>query len=243
MGISKQTHQINDDIRDREVRLIDAQGNQMGVVDTRDAKRMAMDADLDLVKIAPAASPPVCRIMDYGKFRFEQSKKEKEARKNQHVVELKEIRLSMGIDIHDFNFKLKNALKFLKEGNKVKVSIRFRGREMAHTSLGQQQMVKFADSCGDAAVVERPPKLEGRSMSMFLAPVKAVVKPEQKGEQKNQPQSAAAPSVGVPSVAGQKPEEQPQAAPKPAAKKPPPKAAAKPAEQKQPQRKEEQSDA
>ena len=125
---------------------------------------------MDLVKIAPAAVPPVCRIMDYGKFRFEQAKREKEAKKHQHNVEIKEIRLSPGIDIHDFTFKQKNAQKFLKEGNKVKVSIRFRGREMAHTSIGQSQMLKFAEGLAETASVERPPKLEGRNMTMFMAP-------------------------------------------------------------------------
>ena len=164
--------------------------------------RIAMDADLDLVKIAPTAQPPVCRIMDYGKFRFEQAKKEKEACKNQHVVELKEIRLSMGIDVHDFNFKLKNAIKFLGEGNKVKVSIRFRGREMAHTSIGQQQMKKFAEACDEAATVERPPKLEGRSMSMFLAPrpvvpVKAPAPPKPAKPEAPRPSNAAETASGA----------------------------------------------
>ncbi len=168
--ISNMSHQINEEIRDREVRLIDADGSQLGVVSTTEALRISAERELDLVKIAPTAAPPVCRIMDYGKFRFEQAKKEKEAKKNQHIVEIKEVRLSPGIDIHDFNFKLKNAVKFLQDGNKVKVSIRFRGREMAHTQIGQQQMVKFAEGCETVASVERPPKLEGRNMAMFLAP-------------------------------------------------------------------------
>ncbi len=131
---------------------------------------------MDLVKIAPTAAPPVCRIMDYGKFRFEQSKKLKEARKNQRVVEVKEIRLSSGIDVHDFNFKLRNGLKFLEDGDKVKVSVRFRGRQMAHTSIGEQQLLKFAEACKEVSSMERPPKLEGRSMTMLLTP-KATVKP------------------------------------------------------------------
>lgn len=169
-GISKQSHQINDEIRDREVRLIGPDGAQLGVVSIKDAMRIAGEQEMDLVKIAPTATPPVCKVMDYGKFRFEQAKKEKEARKNQHIVEIKEIRLSPGIDAHDFDFKMKAARKFLKDGDKVKVSIRFRGREMAHTSIGQQQMLKFAEQCADDASVERPPKLEGRNMLMFLAP-------------------------------------------------------------------------
>ncbi|GHV05496.1 translation initiation factor IF-3 [Clostridia bacterium] len=170
MGISKQSHQINEDIRDREVRLIGGDGAQLGVVPLREAMRIAAEQEMDLVKIAPTAAPPVCKIMDYGKFRFEQAKKEKEAKKNQHIVEIKEIRLSPGIDSHDFDFKLKAAIKFLGEGNKVKVSIRFRGREMAHTSIGQQQMLKFAEGCAEDATLERAPKLEGRNMLMFLAP-------------------------------------------------------------------------
>lgn len=172
-------HQINDEIRDKEVRLIDADGSQLGIVNTKDALRMAGERELDLVKIAPTAAPPVCKIMDYGKFRFEQAKKEKEAKKNQHVVEIKEIRLSPGIDIHDFNFKQKNAQKFLQDGNKVKVSIRFRGREMAHTSIGQSQMLKFAEGLETYASMERSPKLEGRNMAMFLSP-KAPLKTETK---------------------------------------------------------------
>ena len=163
-------HQINGDIRDREVRLIGDDNAQLGVMPTKEAMNLAASKELDLVKIAPQAAPPVCKIMDYGKFRFEQAKKEKDARKNQKTVELKEIRLSPGIDDHDFNFKLKNALRFLQDGNKVKVSVRFRGREMAHTSIGEVQLRKFALACENAANVEKPPKLEGRSMAMFLSP-------------------------------------------------------------------------
>lgn len=163
-------HQINDEIRDKEVRLVDSDGSQLGIVNTKDALRMATERELDLVKIAPTAVPPVCKLMDYGKFRFEQAKKEKEAKKHQRIIEIKEIRLSPGIDIHDFNFKCKNAKKFLQDGDKVKVSIRFRGREMAHTSIGQTQMLKFAEELADVANVERPPKLDGRNMSMFLTP-------------------------------------------------------------------------
>jgi len=163
-------HQINEDIRDPEVRLVGDDGAQLGVMPTRRAMEIAIEKELDLVKIAPTARPPVCRIMDYGKFRFEQSKKEKEARRSQHTVEIKEIRLSSGIDVHDFNFKLRNGQKFLQDGNKLKVSVRFRGRQMAHTSIGEQQLLKFAEGCDELAAIERPPKLEGRSMAMFLSP-------------------------------------------------------------------------
>lgn len=137
---------------------------------SKDAFEIAINKNLDLVKIAPQAIPPVCRIMDYGKFRFEQSKKDKEARKNHRVVEIKEIRLSAVIDVHDYDFKLKNALRFLDEGNKVKVNIRFRGRQMAHTELGRQMLMKFSDSCAESSTIEKLPKLEGRQMMMFLTP-------------------------------------------------------------------------
>lgn len=163
-------HQINGQIRDREVRLIGVDGEQLGVMPIAKAQMLAREQELDLVKIAPKAEPPVCRIMDYGKFRFEQAKKDKEARKNQKTVELKEIRLSAGIDAHDLNFKSRNAQRFLEEGDKVKVSIRFRGREMAHTQLGDVQMRRFAEGIADYCVIEKPPKLEGRNMTMFLAP-------------------------------------------------------------------------
>ena len=134
--------------------------------------RLPRKRTYDLVKIAPNAVPPVCKIMDYGKFRFEQMKKEKEAKKNQHVVEIKEIRMSPGIDTNDFNVKVKNAMKFLKDGNRVKVTVRFRGREMAHTNIGEQLLVKFGQDCAELANVEKNPKLDGRHMSMFLSPKK-----------------------------------------------------------------------
>lgn len=137
---------------------------------TAQALERAFQRDLDLVKIAPQAQPPVCKIMDYGKYRFEQAKREKEARKNQHVVDIKEIRLSLNIDVHDFNTRLNHALRFLKDGDKVKVSIRFRGREMGHPELGQEVMRRFAEACAEIANVEKPAKLEGRNMLMFLAP-------------------------------------------------------------------------
>ena len=135
-----------------------------------DALALAEEKELDLVKIAPNAVPPVCKIMDYGKFRFEQLKKEKEAKKNQRVVEVKEIRMSPSIDTNDLNTKVKNAMKFLKDGNRVKVTVRFRGREMAHTSLGEVLLKQFGESCAEVATVEKGAKLEGRNMSMFLSP-------------------------------------------------------------------------
>ena len=170
--IGKLEHQINEEIRDKVVRLIDEDGGQLGIVPIEQALQAAIDKDLDLVKIAPKAEPPVCRIMDYGKFRFEQAKKEKEARKNQHTVDIKEIRLSAKIDVHDFEVKARAAQKFLKSGDKVKVSVRFRGREMAHTSIGLTILKRFAEACAEVSTVEKEPKLEGRQMLMFLAPLK-----------------------------------------------------------------------
>ena len=163
---------INEQIRDREVRLIGPDGAQLGIVSAREAMAKAQEAGLDLVKIAPQAKPPVCKIMDYGKFRFEQAKREKEARKNQRVVEIKEIRLTPNIDIGDLNTKVKNACRFLKDGDKVKVSVRFRGREVTHSSLGQDLLHRFAELCSECSTVEKQPKLEGRQMLMFLAPAK-----------------------------------------------------------------------
>lgn len=142
----------------------------LGIVSAQEALAQAEEQELDLVKISPNAVPPVCKIMDYGKFRFEQLKKEKEAKKNQHVVEVKEIRMSPSIDTNDFNTKIKNAMKFLKDGNRVKVTVRFRGREMAHTSLGADLLKKFGSDCAELATVAKDAKLEGRNMSMFLSP-------------------------------------------------------------------------
>ncbi|WP_159885845.1 translation initiation factor IF-3 [Paenibacillus puerhi] len=161
---------INDEIRVKEVRLIGADGEQLGIKPIREALQLAQDMNLDLVNVAPTAKPPVCRVMDYGKFRYESQKKEKEARKNQKVVELKEIRLSATIDEHDFQTKLRNVTKFLNEGDKVKLSVRFRGREIAHASIGQRQLERMAAEVEELCVVERRPKLEGRSMIMILAP-------------------------------------------------------------------------
>ena len=161
--------QINEEIRDKEVRVIDTTGEQLGIMKLEDALEKAAAQNLDLVKIAPQANPPVCKIIDYGKFRFEQAKREKEARKNQRIVDIKEIRLSLNIDTHDFNTKAGHAQRFLKDGDKVKVSIRFRGREMGHPEHGYEIMQRFADALSEVANVEKPAKLEGRNMLMFLA--------------------------------------------------------------------------
>lgn len=168
--ISNVVHQLNEEIRDKEIRLIGETGEQLGIMSSADALHIADERGLDLVKISPQATPPVCKLMNYGKYRFEQSKREKEARKNQHVVEIKEIRMSPGIDVGDFNTKLKNAQKFLTEGNRVKVSVRFRGREMAHTEIGRELLKKFAEQCAEVATMDKAAKLEGRNMSMFLSP-------------------------------------------------------------------------
>jgi translation initiation factor IF-3 len=161
---------INDEIRVKEVRLIGADGEQLGITPIREALQIAMDANLDLVNVAPTAKPPVCRIMDYGKFRYETQKKEKEARKNQKIVDIKEIRLSATIDEHDFQTKLRNAVKFLGEGDKVKASVRFRGREIAHSEIGRRVLERLATETADISSQERAPKLEGRSMIMILTP-------------------------------------------------------------------------
>lgn len=159
---------INEQIRDREVRLIGEDGAQMGVMSIKEAMRLAREADLDLVKIAPNAKPPICKIVDYGKFRYEQMRREKEAKKKQKVTEVKEIRLSPNIDMNDLNTKANMAKKFLTKGDKVKVSLRFRGREMAHVNVGKQILDSFYEKLDDIAVVDKPAKLEGRSMVMFL---------------------------------------------------------------------------
>ncbi|KEO81119.1 translation initiation factor IF-3 [Tumebacillus flagellatus] len=161
---------MNDGIRAREVRLIDSNGDQLGIKSLREALQIAVDKNLDLVNVAPTAKPPVCRIMDYGKFRYEQSKKEKEARKNQKIVSIKEVRMTPNIEEHDFQTKLRNTVKFLKEGDKVKASVRFRGREITHTEIGQRVLNRLAEECAEIATVERHPKLEGRSMIIILSP-------------------------------------------------------------------------
>ena len=170
LPIANAAHQINEEIRDKEIRLISDSGEQLGIMTAQEALRMAEEQNLDLVKISPNAVPPVCKLMDYGKFRFEQTKREKEAKKNQKVVEIKEIRLGLSIDTHDFETKGNQAKKFLNSGNKVKVSIRFRGREMGHPEIGLETMNRFAEYCAENSVVEKPAKMEGRNMLMFLAP-------------------------------------------------------------------------
>ena len=160
---------INEQIRDREVRLIGADGEQIGVVSSREAQKIADEAGLDLVKIAPNAKPPVCKVIDYGKYRYEMARKDKEAKKKQKTVELKEIRLSPNIDTNDLNTKMNAAKKFLAKGNKVKITLRVRGREMAHMSSSKHILDDFAENLSDIAVVEKAPKIEGRSIGMVLA--------------------------------------------------------------------------
>ncbi len=159
---------INEQIRDREVRLIGENGEQLGIMAARDALKLAREAELDLVKIAPTAKPPVCKIIDYGKYRYEMSRKEKEAKKKQKVVEIKEIRMSPNIDVNDLNTKIANARKFLTKGNKVKVTVRFRGREMAHMQDNRYILEDFAKQLEDVAVIDKPIKQEGRTLTIFL---------------------------------------------------------------------------
>ncbi len=160
---------INEQIKDREVRVVSESGEQLGIMSSRDALKLAQEAELDLVKIAPTAKPPVCKIIDYGKFRYEQVRKEKEAKKKQKTVELKEIRLSPNIDTNDLNTKVNAAKKFLAKGNKVKITLRFRGREMAHVQTSRHILDDFAAELAELSTVEKAPKLEGRSMSMVLS--------------------------------------------------------------------------
>ena len=160
---------INEQIRDREIRLIGEDGEQLGIMSAREAMKIAQEAELDLVKIAPAAKPPVCKIIDYGKYKYEQARKEKEAKKKQKTVEVKEVRLSPNIDTNDLNTKINNAKKFISKGNKVKVTLRFRGREMAHVQQSKHILDDFAETLADVAVVEKPAKMDGRAMSMVLA--------------------------------------------------------------------------
>ena len=170
--ISSKDHVINEAIRANEVRVVDAKGGMLGIMPLENALGMASSQELDLVLIAPQATPPVCRIMDYGKYRFDQQKHDREVKKNQKVVEIKEIRLSVNIGEHDFTTKLSHAIKFLSEGNKVKLSIRFRGREMMHTALGRDVIIRFAGELTEHGTVEKDAKLEGRSMQMTIAPHK-----------------------------------------------------------------------
>jgi len=161
---------INEEIRVKEVRLISSEGEQLGIFPVREALRMAVEKEQDLVEISPNARPPVCRIMDYGKFKYEQSKREKEARKKQKIINIKEVKIRPNIEPHDLDVKTKNAVKFLKDGDKVKVTLMFRGREMAHAELGKQLLHQMAEITKDVANVERLPKVEGRNMIMILAP-------------------------------------------------------------------------
>ena len=170
LTIAKLEHQLNEEIQDKELRVIGIDGAQLGIMSGAEANAIAEEQGLDLVKISPNAVPPVCKIMDYSKFCFDQKKREKEAKKNQHVVEIKEIRMSPSIDTNDFNTKVKAAQKFLADGNRVKVSVRFRGREMAHTNIGEKLLLDFAAACTEIASMEKNPKLEGRFMAMFLTP-------------------------------------------------------------------------
>lgn len=163
---------INDEIRDKEVRLIGPDGEQLGVMSAKEAQAVADSHNLDLVKIAPQAKPPVCRVMDYGKHKFELAKREKEAKKNQKVISIKEVRLSPNIDDHDFNTKVNQGIKFLKSGDKVKVTVRFRGREITHSALGKDLLLKVQEAVSEYGIVEKGIKLEGRNMAMFISPKK-----------------------------------------------------------------------
>ena len=182
---------INEEIQEKEIRLIGESGEQLGLMSSEAALQIAEEKDLDLVRISPAAKSPVCKIMDYGKFRFEQSKREKEAKKNQRVMDVKEIRMSPGIGENDFNTKLKNGQKFLADGDRLKVTIRFRGREMAHTSIGETLLRDYARKCADIANMDKEPKLEGRNMSLFLSPKsQSQLKKEQKAKKQTEEKSA-----------------------------------------------------
>lgn len=161
---------INEEIREKEVRVLDSDGTQLGVISTKEALKIASEKNLDLVNIAPQATPPACRIMDYGKYLFELNKKEKEAKKKQKVVNLKEIRVSTGIEEHDFNVKLKHLLQFLKDGDKVKITVRFKGREVNHPKLGDEVLDKFTEAIGESANIEKRSRLEGRNMTMIVSP-------------------------------------------------------------------------
>lgn len=197
LKIATVEHEINEEITDNELRVIGEDGEQLGVMSAAEALRIAEERDLDLVKISPSAVPPVCKVMDYGKFRFEQAKREKEAKKNQRVMEVKEIRMSPGIGENDFNTKLKSGMKFLADGDRVKVTVRFRGREMAHTEIGNELLNNFAEKCADVGTVDKEPKLEGRNMAMFMSPksqaaIKKAAKEKKKAEETAQKQETEA---------------------------------------------------
>ena len=185
-AIAKTNYPINEDIHEAEVRLIGEDGEQLGIMSSQEALGVAVERDLDLVMISPGAKPPVCKIMDYGKYRFEQAKREKEAKKNQHVIEVKEIRMSPSIGENDFLVKLRNGQKFLSEGDRLKVTVRFRGREMAHTDLGRQLLERFARECEDIAKLDKGAKLEGRFMTEFLSP-KTQTPPKKQSKKPEQP--------------------------------------------------------
>ena len=170
LTISKQELQINEEIRDKEILVIDDDGKKLGVLSARDAQKIAFDKELDLVKIAPMATPPVCRIMEYGKYCFEQTKREKEAKKNQKIVSIKEVRMFSTIDSHDFETKVNQAVKFLESGDKLKVSVRFRKRAIAHPQLGEELLTRFKEAVSSVGSVEKPAKMEGRSIVMFVSP-------------------------------------------------------------------------
>ena len=180
-AISRDSLRINEEIRIREVRVTDANGEQLGIMQTKDALRLAEEQHLDLVEVAPKARPPVCRIMDFGKYRYEQQKREKEARKKQKVITIKEVKLRPNIEQHDFDVKLKSAQRFVEEGNKVKVTIMFRGRELSHPELGTEVLNKMAAALGDTVNVERSAKLEGKNMTMILSPKAQKVKKNKGG--------------------------------------------------------------
>ena len=181
--IATANYQINEEIRDKEVRVIGADGAQLGIMSSAAALEIAIEKDLDLVKIAPGSNPPVCKIMDFGKYRFEREKREKEIRKNQQTAELKELQLTCNIGLHDFNTKLNHALRFLGAGNKVKVIVKFRGREMAHPERGTELLGRFSEAAGELGAVEKVPTLDGRNMIMVLAPKKSAN--TSKGKDKN----------------------------------------------------------
>ena len=191
LAISKQELQINEEIRDREVLVIDADGEKKGIMSARDAQMLAYDQNLDLVKIAPQATPPVCRVMDYGKYCFEQQKREKEARKNQRTVEIKEIRMFSAIDTHDFETKVAQGKKFLQGGDKLKVSVRFRKRAIAHPHLGEELLERYRDEVGEIAVVDKPPKMEGRAIVMFMSPKQGKPEKADKGGKRAKQQKQA----------------------------------------------------
>lgn len=173
MYIKGKELQINEEIRDKELRVVGAEGEQLGILSSKDALKMAQESNLDLVKIAPNAEPPVCRIMDYGKHKFDMAKKEKDAKKKQKVVNLKEVRISPNIEENDLNTKIKNAKKFLEAGDKVKVNVKFRGREVHYSSTGTELLKQFAETVKDCCVVEKVPKMEGKNMIMVLAPLQS----------------------------------------------------------------------